>query len=567
MGEWALKHPALTRLFAVVLAILCLVMLLAGLGNAYGAVRQQKKDQAELERLQSRIDEYCQVSADLEGTERYAKVDLRLQEQQESHDAFASRHRSDLAIYTATRSGLLSGAAALQEALAQLSSGKAQYWAGRAMFDEQAAAFEEGYAQFQEGKRQLEEAQKTLDLAASALGGLRSQVEQSKRLGEILESGDEDSRLDFTLAAYDELLSSLDTMTGLYAALEEQGGISPEQMEMLARMLAQQAGEDVDVDALLDGIEWPGISGEDLADLERQVTGATGMTPEQIRQLIQEQRDSIRDSEGEAPISEEQFALLQAMYAQSRGLISQVTQAVEEQLAQYESQVAEAQAQLAEAQAQMAEMEAFMEQAKAAIEQGRAALDYAGWQLQQGEQALIDGQNQLEEKEAELAEQEKQLRREKGELDEEALALGELSAEAQAQKVLEGRETTLRLILMDRPEIRELVDEGEELIEAAQEYAERFSLETDRQAKGRLRASILMLVGALAGLIGIPAAFEKTKSRFWLIAPVLVCLGCALGAEAVCRELGRGDSYSALAVAIFAAIQLFLVLPGVKTGT
>ena len=75
-----------------------------------------------------------------------------------------------------------------------------------------------------------------------------------------------------------------------------------------------------------------------------------------------------------------------------------------------------------------------------------------------------------------------------------------------------------------------------------------------------------MILGALAGFIGIPAAFEKTKSRFWLIAPVLLCFGCAVGAEIQCRMLGRGDSYSALAAAVFAAIQLALVIPKEKAS-
>ena len=58
--------------------------------------------------------------------------------------------------------------------------------------------------------------------------------------------------------------------------------------------------------------------------------------------------------------------------------------------------------------------------------------------------------------------------------------------------------------------------------------------------------------------------FEKNKSRFWLIAPVILCLGCAAAAELLCRMQGRGDSYSALGAAIFALIQLALVIPKKK---
>ena len=78
-------------------------------------------------------------------------------------------------------------------------------------------------------------------------------------------------------------------------------------------------------------------------------------------------------------------------------------------------------------------------------------------------------------------------------------------------------------------------------------------------------AGALMILGGIAGFLGIPAAFEKTKSRFRLIAPVLFCLCFAVGAEVLCRMLGRGDSYSALAAAFFAVLQLALVVPGKKT--
>ena len=67
------------------------------------------------------------------------------------------------------------------------------------------------------------------------------------------------------------------------------------------------------------------------------------------------------------------------------------------------------------------------------------------------------------------------------------------------------------------------------------------------------------------GLVGLPAAFEKTRKRFWLLAPVLLCLGCAVGADGVNMSLGLGQMYTALVTAIFALIQLLVVLPKQKT--
>ena len=71
--------------------------------------------------------------------------------------------------------------------------------------------------------------------------------------------------------------------------------------------------------------------------------------------------------------------------------------------------------------------------------------------------------------------------------------------------------------------------------------------------------------GALAGFAGIPAAFEKTKKRFWLIAPAAICLVCACAADGISMYLGLGQMYTVIAAAIFAAVQLAAALPKAKT--
>ena len=169
-----MKHPALTRLFAVVLAVLCLTMLLAGLGSILGALRDRDGAMADYGRLTGRIEEYEQVLSELEGRVSFREGDQAFREAQEEHDDQAAQHRMDLAVYTATRGGLRAGAAALDEAENAFQQGMAQYYAGVALFEEQERAFWEGYEQFQAGKRQLEEARKTLELAQAALQSLRA---------------------------------------------------------------------------------------------------------------------------------------------------------------------------------------------------------------------------------------------------------------------------------------------------------------------------------------------------------------------------------------------------------
>ena len=559
-----MKHPALTRIFAVVLAVFCLVMLLAGLGSGAGTLSDRKKGQEDLRRLTDRLTEYEETLAGLAEGEDYAKLNSALKERQEAHETVAGKHRSELAIYTATRSGVRQGIAAMQTAAGALAIGKAQYEEGLKLFEEQAAAFEEGYQQFQEGKEQLRQGQKTMNLVGTALSGLRAQLEQLKTIGAVLQSDNEEARRELSIASFDSLLTFLDQSTLLFQTLKEQGGIQPEQIQQLVEMLSEQSELDEELKARLLEIQWQGVTEESLQELEDRVTEATGFTVEEIRDSIQTQRDTIADADREAPLSEEQFAMLQAAYAQSRAWTEQIGMALEAKLSEWEGQFAEAKAQLDAAQAQIDELDEVMELGKEGIEQGREALEQAGEQIKQGEQALNNGRWQLRKQEEELNEKAEVLRQEKEKLDQEAEELQQELDRAENRKMLEQRETSLRLMLLDREEIQSRYQNGMSVSEAARDYTESLAQKSDSDYRGRLRVCILMLAGAAAGILGIPAAFEKTKSRFWLIAPVLGCLGCAAGAELLCRMLGRGNSYSALAAAGFALIQLLLVIPKKK---
>lgn len=559
-----MKHPALTRLFSVVLVILCLTMLIAGLGSIAGAVSDREKGMADYERLRARVDEYREVQNALTGKTKYEDANRVLLEDQARHDDLASKHRVNLAMYTATKGGLLEGEAALAEAKYVFYKGKSQYEEGLKLFEEQEAAFWEGYEQFQEGKRQLEEARKTLEMAESALAGLRGQLQQIRSLGAILDSDDPAARQNLSLAAYDGLLQSLDSALGLYNSLKDQGGISPEQMQQIIALLDQET--DADLSELLGDVAWEGISAEDLQELEDRVSAATGMSIGEIRQQIQQRRDSIAQMDWDATISEEEFAALQAGYAMARNWLLAIEGAMEEKISEYEAKVAEIRSQLDAAQAQIDELDPVMEQGKAAIEQGRAALDQAGAQIREGEIALDNGIRQLAEKRAELAEQEKKLRIEKAELDAESAALTKEITAVEEQHDRERKEVSLRMLLLDREEIADRVDSGMELLDAAEETAEVLLRQTDRETAGRLRIGVLMIAGALAAFFAVPAAFEKIKSRFLLIVPVLGCFACAVAAEILCRRMGRGDTYSSLAAAFFALVLLLVSVPKKKTA-
>lgn len=99
---------------------------------------------------------------------------------------------------------------------------------------------------------------------------------------------------------------------------------------------------------------------------------------------------------------------------------------------------------------------------------------------------------------------------------------------AEERRSLEQRETSLRLMLMERDGIAERMEAGAALSAAAADYAEALQKDDTRAFAARLAACILMILGALAGFASIPGAFEKLKGRRALIIPpaLLPCLRC-----------------------------------------
>lgn len=523
-----MKHPALTRALAACLAVLCLVMLLAGL---MGLGKTAEDNQANLDsysRLLARIDEYDTVSAALDGSISYQDAKAQLDELQAEHDESASKHRTELATYTATRSGLNQGAAALDTADAAMQSAWEQYYAGLAEFEKQAAEFEEGYKQFLEGKQQMEAGLLQYETMAALMNGVTGQLANLKGMGDIIDSEDENARQQLSLAAYDGALSAYDESLGLLDMLVAQGAITQEQLQQL----------------------------------RTAVTEIVGSSPEEIRQAAQTARDEIAAGSEDGVLTDEQFAAIKTAYQNNRDNIQRFIQAIEQALAPLQEQLASTKDELDKAQAEMAKMEEYMELGKTGIEQGRLALEQVKTQLEQGEAALYDGRTQIWYNLGELRKQAEELAQEKQELDEGSQKLSAMSLSAQEQKELEQRQTSVRLMLLDRDGIEERFDGGMELSQAAREYADEYLAELNHDHQMRIIANVLMIIAAVAGLLTVPAAFEMLKNRHMLWLPPVLCLALAFAAECVFLAMGRGSSYSVIGVMIFAVVQLLVVLPG-----
>ena len=80
-----MKHPALTRIFSLILAVLCLTMLGADFGIIRNAVRTRASEQAGYQRLSDRVEEYREVHDALSGSKSYEETNAALQKEQDQH--------------------------------------------------------------------------------------------------------------------------------------------------------------------------------------------------------------------------------------------------------------------------------------------------------------------------------------------------------------------------------------------------------------------------------------------------------------------------------------------------
>lgn len=583
-----MKHPALTRVFSIVLAILCLVMLLAGLFGLQSAYRERRRTLDDAGRLRDRGAQYAAALSALEGGVPYQEADETYQRHQTEHDKLASRHRSEMAIYTATQGGIRSGSYKLDQADAAFAKGKQEYEARLAEFNKQAAAFEAQYAQFQCGKQQMENFASLYCTAAGILSNAQALAQNARDMADLMESDDPDARVSLTLSAYDGLLAAVDQASALPQSVRDMiptldaiAAMDAGSLDSLAQLgqMGDLAGTDVQMPAIDMGQvqkikavydqTWPQVKSLILQmdglipAIESAAQGATGMSLAELRAQAQAERDAVAAGDEEG-LSEEQFETVRAIYNATRGQIWSILSAADGLLGQLQAISDQIGGVISAAQGQIAKAEGLLAEGRAAIEQGRAALDEAGRQIAEGEKQLYDARTMIWWQMGQQREKAARLQYEKERLDVEAEQLKNAAAAVEARKELEQSERSLRLMLLKREAVEERSEDGMDLAEAAVVTAGELKDEAERMWKGRGLAYLLLIAGGVLGFVGLPAAFERTKSRFLLIAPVLLCLLCAAAAEAVCLYLGRGSSYSAIGAGSFALIQLMVTAPKKK---
>ena len=550
-----MKHPALARVFSIVLAIMSLIMLLngaVGFGKADAALKESLD---QYQRIEEKTDTYEALSIQMKNSVSYEEALAELEALQEQHDDDAAQHRTDLATHTATMGGYELGAAMIMDGKEQLAAAKAELEAGKAQLAEKEQQFNQLVTTFNT-------VEPLLKAAINALSGSEEEFKAAialidaliARIDVILENrpqqpeepvaptlpiappedADEEMKAAYeqAMAAYEQLLAAFEK------AMEEYENALAEYETDLAAW--EQEYQSVHSSVLAEA-----------GEVDSRIQAGSALMNAALSQLPADVLDDLGGLAGSdismpdlsnLSLEEVRSALVQLRaYLVAEG---NVKSALEKALASLQKQITEGQQAL--------------DLAKAQVLLGEKALKRAEQELQHQLELLWYNMGQLEDESAELEANKLRLDQEADDLERRLVSVDE-------KKEIERKHRAARIVLMQEEGIASAVNSGGDLIESARAYVQNGREEAQRHHGLMYVINALALAGGVLGLLSIPGSFEKVKRRLLMILPTVLCLVCALAADGLNMYLGLGQMYTALAAVIAAVLHLATILPKNKT--
>ena len=609
-----MKHPVLARVFAVVLAILCLLMLLNGI-SGFGKTEKAQQERAAFEaKYAQRIETYVTLDQQVKTSISYDEAYEQYKALLEQHDKDAAQHRTDTALYTAEKGGNTMGANMLWEALPEVEGAKLELAAAKqqletmeALYAEQAGEIAGIQAEAGSGASACALASQNLGTALGKLQALMANPAQQpledpgdpgekpedpgEWTEEPVEKPDMEDPGPFTEIKQDppneddyETKDEYDQACVEYRQYEEEyeqrkqahQRAVEEYQEAMAPYLAYEqrlsaweaqkaacenwekaSAEKAYYDENHERIQAEYEAWEGQLSMAQQSSGFAAM---QAGGVLAQQGENLMSLGARAAAVAQAMGVDMPSGMDLGGDMSGMSPGGDmmENIQLLQSALGQMQGAFGAISGGLSSIGGELAKAKAQVTAGEQA-------LKEGE-AMLKGQleniwynlGQLEEKADEL-------REEKEKLDLEALSLDKQLMETEDLKALKNKHISTRQLLLGVPEVKRMVSENGDLVQSAESYLENYRAETQTLYTGRRFLNMLAVIGGIAGFLGIPAAYEKVRGRFWLLSPVLICLACAVGADAVNMRLGLGQMYTALFTAIFAALQLLIILPKEKT--
>lgn len=550
-----MKHPALARVFSIVLAIMSLIMLLngaVGFGKADAALQESLE---KYQRIEEKTDTYEALSLQLKNSVSYEEALAELEALQEQHDDDAAQHRTDLATHTATMGGYELGAKMIMEGKEQLAAAKVELAEGKALLAEKEQQFNQLSAAFNT-------VEPLLTAAINALSGSEEEFNAAIALIDALIA-----QIDVILANRPQLPELPEEPTlpiappedadeETKAAYEQAMAVYQQLLEAFEKAMEEYESAQAAYETALAAWEqeYQAVQSSVLAgagEVDSRIQAGSALMSAALSQLPTEVLDDLGGL-GESDISMPDFSNMsleeiRAALVQLRAYLvaeGNVKTALEKALASLRSQLAEGQQAL--------------DQAKAQVLLGEKALKMAEQELQHQLELIWYNMGQLEDESAELEEDKLRLDQESEDLDRRLVTVDE-------KKEIERKHRSARIVLMQEEAIASAVNAGGDLVESARAYVQN-GRDAAQRHHGLLYAiNILALAGGLLGLLSIPGSFEKTKRRLLLVLPTVLCLACALAADGLNMYLDLGQMYTALACALAAVLHLATVLPKNKT--
>lgn len=547
-----MKHPALARVFSIVLAIMSLIMLLngaVGFGKADVALKESLE---QYQRIEEKTDTYEALSLQLKNSVSYEEALAELEALQEQHDDDAAQHRTDLATHTATMGGYELGAKMIMEGKEQLDAAKAELAEGKALLAEKEEQFNQLSAAFNTVEPLLVAAinamsgsEEEFNAAIALIDALIAQIDailaNRPQLPELPEAptlpiappedADEETKAAYeqAMAVYQQLLDAFEK------AMEEYEGA---QAEYETALTAWEQEYQAVQSSVLTG----------AGEVDSRIQAGSALMNAALSQLPADVLDGLGGSDISMPdFSNMSLEEIRAALVQLRAYLvaeGNVKTALEKALASLRSQLAEGQQALAQARVQ--------------VLLGEKALKKAEQELQHQLELIWYNMGQLEDESAELEADKLRLDQESEDLDRRLVSVDE-------KKEMERKHRSARIVLMQEEAIASAVNAGGDLTESARAYVQNGRDAAQRHHSFLYAINILALIGGVMGLLSIPGSFEKTKRRLLLILPTVLCLACALAADGLNMYLGLGQMYTALAAALAAVLHLATVLPKNKT--
>ncbi len=612
-----MKHPALARVFTIVLSILSVLLIVTGIRGFDSSQAEHEERLAYEKKYTDRIDQFIHLQSEINSSADYEETMRALKTFVSAHEKAASQHKTDTALYSAAKGGLAMGESMIVSLQAEMEDLRRQLKDTNSR-----KAFLEGLL------TELIASQKSqmpwLDSLANTAAGyaVDSYNEStgialaSAKLRALMEN--EPSPADFIAAVYSPPeapsvpeLPSLSALNGLpYDAMQAayQAAMSQYQSELSAYMqsadaYAMQLQDYYDAMAhsrwdSVQTIEENAVAAAGDEAVRLQYTAAHKAWEEEcrdvkssldfssIRSRIQRLNAALTSVTAQlrqlpsAWLSEyEEFLTgLDELYSLSSSIVSRLdalsssdaSAMTNEEFLRLTDDLEELLDMMTDAFTVIAsdlnDPAHLITEIMEKLNISRTLAKYLDDMLDKAERQM---QTSLEELWYQLGQMERdqlKLEAEKLGLDREAKLLSSRTRTADELKDLRKQFTSVRQFLISAPEVKSGMHSDEDLPQTARAYLDSYSHQTQNLYLGRRISDLLSAIGGCCGIAAIPAAFEFVKSAALLILPISACLLCAAGACLLNMILGLGPAYAALFTAVFALIDLLVVLPRRKSS-